>query len=143
LVAGWADGLITVNQPAEKLKQVIEAFRTHGGEGKPMFLQAHVAWAPSESEALAQAHAQWRTNVFTGSLLWDVPRPADLDAAARYVQPEDLRDAVRISADLGQQLAWLHEDQELGFERVYLHEVGRDQQRFIEVFGERVLPKLT
>lgn len=141
-VAAWADGLITVNQAPETLQRVVRAFVDNGGEGKPMYLQVHVAWAPTESEALANAHSEWRSNVFAGPLLWDAPRASDLDAAARYVRPDDLRDSVRISADLGQHLAWIEEDQRLGFDAVYLHEVGRAQQRFIDAFGTSVLPRL-
>ena len=32
---------------------------------------------------------------------------------------------------------------ELGFERLYLHHVGQDQQRFIDAFGAKVIPELT
>ena len=31
---------------------------------------------------------------------------------------------------------------ELGFDEIYLHHVGREQERFIDAFGERVLPEL-
>jgi hypothetical protein len=31
---------------------------------------------------------------------------------------------------------------DLGFDRVYLHNVGRNQAEFFEVFGREVLPKL-
>jgi probable non-F420 flavinoid oxidoreductase len=143
LVAEWADGLITVNQSPERLAAVVKAFRAHGGAGKPMYLQVHVAWAPSDAEALAQAHQQWRTNVFTGPVLWDAPTPEHLDAVAKHVRPEDLHGSVRISSDLGQHRAWLEADHELGFDAIYLHEVGKEQARFIEVFGERVLPHVT
>lgn len=142
LVGAWADGLITVNQPEAALRRVVEAFRAGGGEGKPMYLQAHVAYAADEAAALAEAHAQWKTNAITGPLLWDVPLPAELDAAAKFVRPEDMREAVRISSDLGQHRAWLERDRELGFERVFVHEVGRDQRRFLDAYGEHVVPAL-
>jgi probable non-F420 flavinoid oxidoreductase len=139
LVAGWADGLITVNQSPERLAEVVRAFRTNGGAGKPMFLQVHVAWAPTEAEALAQAHDQWRSNIVVGPGLWDATAPEHLDATTADVRPEDLRAAVRISADLVQHRAWLEADRALGFDAVYLHEVGTNQERFIDVFGEKVL----
>jgi hypothetical protein len=50
--------------------------------------------------------------------------------------------AVRISSDLDQHLAWLEADLALGFSRLYLHESGREQARFIDAFGEHVLPRL-
>ena len=31
---------------------------------------------------------------------------------------------------------------ELGFDEIYLHHVGQTQNRFLEVFGDRVLPQL-
>jgi hypothetical protein len=31
---------------------------------------------------------------------------------------------------------------DLGFDRVYLHNVGRNQTEWIEVFGREVVPKL-
>jgi coenzyme F420-dependent glucose-6-phosphate dehydrogenase len=30
----------------------------------------------------------------------------------------------------------------MGFDRIYLHNVGRDQQEWIKTFAEKVLPKL-
>ena len=35
-LASWADGLITISQPEEKLKKVVEAWNKGGGEGKPV-----------------------------------------------------------------------------------------------------------
>jgi len=60
----WADGLITVNQPAPALRRIIDEFTDGGGEGKPVYVQVKVAWAASDEDALAGAFDQWRTNVF-------------------------------------------------------------------------------
>src|SRR5687767_8931954 len=40
----WADGLATVNQPREKLCEMIDAFRAAGGEGGRLVLQVHLSW---------------------------------------------------------------------------------------------------
>src|SRR5918997_6747940 len=40
----WADGLITINQPHEHLRAMLDAFRAGGGEGKPVALQIHLSW---------------------------------------------------------------------------------------------------
>jgi hypothetical protein len=50
---------------------------------------------------------------------------------------------VLISSDLGRHATWLAELAELGFDRLYLHHVGQDQQRFIDSFGAKVIPELT
>jgi probable non-F420 flavinoid oxidoreductase len=142
LVGTWADGLITVNAAPSELTKVIDAFREGGGEGKPVYLQAAVAYAPTEAQAEAAALEQWGPNCAGGEVNWDLRRPADFDRVARLVRVEDVRETVLISSDLSRHRAWIEEFIELGVEEVILHEVGRDQRRFIDVFGERVLPNI-
>lgn len=141
-VGTWADGLITVARPADELRPVVDAFREAGGGDKPVLLQAHIAWAEDEATALAIAHEQWRTNVFGSGLTWDLELPSQFDDAARYVRPEDVCGPVMVSADPGRHVEWLHELQELRPDAIYLHHVGTEQERFIDVFGERVLPEV-
>jgi probable non-F420 flavinoid oxidoreductase len=139
---GWADGLVTINQPTEALERLIAAFRDGGGEGKPVHLQVHLSWAETDEEALRIAHDQWRTNVFSPPLCWDLETVEQFDLAAAHVRPEDLHQAVLVSADPARHVAWLRELAELGFEQIHLHHVGRDLRPFIETFGDRVLPEL-
>jgi probable non-F420 flavinoid oxidoreductase len=141
-VGGWADGLVTLNQPPETLRRVLAAFRDAGGEGKPAYLQVHLAWAESEDEALAIAHDQWRSNVFPAPLSWNLEFPEQFDAAAEYVRPDDVRAAVLVSADPARHAEELRAFLDLGFDGVYLHHVGQTQDRFLDVFGAKVLPEL-
>jgi len=140
-VAGWADGLITVNQPADDLKRVLAAYREAGGTGTTA-LQIHVSWAPTEAEALHIAHDQWRSNVFGPPISWDLDSPEAFDAASEFVPPEAVRDSVFVSSDLGAHAAYLRECAELGFDQLYIHHVGQEQSRFIDAYGEHVLPRL-
>jgi probable non-F420 flavinoid oxidoreductase len=139
--ADWADGLVTINQPHDKLREVVAAYRDAGGQGK-LVLQVHVSWDPDPDRALALAHDQWRSNVFPPPLCWDLDSAEAFEQASAHVRPEDLHDAVRVSADLGQHAAWLAEYAELGFEEIYLHHVGKEQRPFLDAFGEHVLPQL-
>ncbi|MVA76802.1 TIGR03885 family FMN-dependent LLM class oxidoreductase [Auraticoccus sp. F435] len=140
-VAAWADGLITINQPPEQLQQVLAAYREAGGRGRAS-LQVHLSWARTEEEAEALAVDQWRTNVFSEPVIWDTATAAGFDAMAEHVGPASVAQAVRISAEPGQHAAWLAEYAELGFDDLYLHHVGQQQQEFLDVFGEQVLPQL-
>jgi len=142
-VGGWGDGMITVNQPISRLREVIDAFRSGGGEGKPIYLQVHLSWAQNDDEARRIAHDQWRTNLFPSELATELAFPELFDQAARFVQLSDLEEAVLISADPQRHVTWLAELADLGFERIYLHQVGQEQRPFIEAFGEKVLPELT
>jgi coenzyme F420-dependent glucose-6-phosphate dehydrogenase len=141
-VAGWADAIITTYKPPEKQQQFIEAFRRGGGENKPMFLQAQTSYAPSKQEALAGAHDQWRNNILESRVLTELRMPNQFDTFGEFISPEHLQGHIRISADIQQHITWLQEDVALGFERIYIHNVNRDQERFIETFGEKILPML-
>ena len=139
---GWADGLVTINQPRERLERIIAAFRAGGGEGKPVHLQVHLSWARTEQQALAIAYDQWRTNLFQPPLCWDLHTVEQFDEAARHVRPEDVRSGVLVSADLARHTAWLAELADFGFGQIQLHHVGQDLGPFIDAFGVHVLPEL-
>jgi probable non-F420 flavinoid oxidoreductase len=141
-VAEWADALITVSQADEQLDAVVEAFRSNGGAGKPMFLQIHLAYAPTDAEARDAAFDQWRQNTLPNSVMTDLAHPAQISAAAQHVTRDDLDGAVRISSDPGRHVEWLQREVERGFDGLYLHEVGPEQERFVETFGREVLPRL-
>jgi probable non-F420 flavinoid oxidoreductase len=138
--AEWADGLITIWQPAETLRRVAEPFLERG---KPVALQVHVSWAPDEDEALRIAHDQWRTNIFPAPLCWDMATPEEFDQAAAHVRPEDLHGSVLISSDPGRFTGWLTEAAGLGFDDIYVHHVGQEQRAFLDCFGDHVLPELS
>ena len=139
--AEWADGLITVNQPHEHLRAMADAYRDAGGRGS-LHLQVHLSYAADEDEALRIAHEQWRTNVFSPPIPWDLELAAHFDEAAKHVPAEAMRGPVLISSDPAQHAAWLQDYVDLGFEELYLHHVGQEQKEFIDVFGAKVLPQL-
>lgn len=142
-MGGWADGLITTVGPRASMQRMIDAFRRGGGEGKPLFLQVQLAFARTRAEALQGAWEQWRAVQFPSSVLAALRTPAEFAAAAEFVRPDDVARRVRVSADPEQHLEWLLQDREMGFEEINLHNVPRrEEERFIDVFGERVLPGL-
>lgn len=140
--AAWADALVTVNQPKETLQQVLDAYRDAGGRG-PARLQIHLSWAPTDDEAAAIAHDQWRNNIFPPPVPWDLETVEAFDAVGQSVTADQVRESVRVSSDLGQHTAWLHEYLEQGWDELYLHFVGQHQADFIDAFGSTVLPQLS
>ncbi|MEH0937005.1 TIGR03885 family FMN-dependent LLM class oxidoreductase [Micromonospora psammae] len=139
--AEWADGLITVNAPADHLRQMIDAYRDAGGRG-PLHLQVHVSWAPEQAEAEAVAYDQWRSNVFAPPICWDLETAEHFDVVSEDVPLEKVTGVVNVSADLGRHVGWLEEYVELGFDQIALHHVGQEQRAFLDAFGAEVLPKL-
>jgi hypothetical protein len=61
---------------------------------------------------------------------------------AKLVRIENYKDRMLISADLDEHLATIQGFVDMGFDEVYVHNVGRNQSAFIRAYGERVLPEL-
>ena len=141
-VAPWADALMTIGGEPDSVREVIEAFRTHGGAGKPVSLQHVVSWAPTERQARDQAYQQWRQSALEPAQLAELRTPAQFAEAAKAVDPAGVAKGVRISADLGQHAEWLAAYEPLGVDTVYVMNAGKNQEQYIEAFGAKVLPQL-
>ncbi|MDP9219356.1 MAG: TIGR03557 family F420-dependent LLM class oxidoreductase [Actinomycetota bacterium] len=143
-----ADGIITVGAPLEKIGGLFEKFAEGAREagkdpdGMPKILQLHMSWAPTDEQALTNAITEWPN----GGMKFpkaDIRSPHDFAAMAQLVRAEDFEGRMVISADPDEHRACIQRFVDLGFDRVYLHNVGRNQREWIEVFGRDVLPKLT
>jgi G6PDH family F420-dependent oxidoreductase len=144
----FADGIITVGAPLEKIGGLFDRFaegaREAGKDPDAMLkvLQLHLSWAPTDEQALANAITEWPN----GGMKFpkaDIRSPHDFAQLAQLVRAEDFAGRMVISADPDVHRAAIQRFVDLGFDRVYLHNVGRNQAEWIEVFGRDVLPKLT
>jgi len=141
------DGLITVGAPIEKIAGLFakfdEASREAGKDPStmPRVLQLHMSWAPTDEEAMRNALVEWPNGgmKFPKS---DIRSPFELEQMAKLVRPEDFEGRLVIDSDPDVHRAYIQRFVDLGFDRIYLHNVGRNQREWIDVFGRDVLPKL-
>ncbi|HEV2405269.1 MAG TPA: TIGR03557 family F420-dependent LLM class oxidoreductase [Ktedonobacterales bacterium] len=142
-----ADGIITVGAPDEKIKTLLGRFekgaREAGKDPAAMkrIIQLHVSWAESREAAVQQAVKEWPN----GGMAFpkaDIRSPEDFAAMAKLVRPELFEGRVFMSPDLAEHTAHLQHFVDLGFDEVYVHNVGRNQEAFIEAYGREVLPRL-
>ena len=61
---------------------------------------------------------------------------------AKMVRPEHFKGRVFISPDLNAHAEFIKHFYDLGFDAVYVHNVGRDQAEFIREYSREVLPAL-
>ena len=142
-MGGWADGLITTVGEGSSMREIMDAFRRGGGEGKPVYLQAQLSFAQTDEAALQAAWDQWRMVMLPSPVLAELRLPAQFDLIGESLTAEHCRKRMRVSADPEQHLRWLEEDAAMGYEEINLHNVCREEQeRFIDVFGAKVLPRL-
>lgn len=142
------DGIITVGAPAEKIDTILAKFDEGArGAGKdpasmPRILQLHLSWAPTDEEAMTNAMVEWPN----GGMKFpkqDIRSPMDFAAIAKLVRPEDFEGRMLISSDPEAHRREIQRFLDMGFDQVYLHNVGRNQDEWIDVFGREVLPGLT
>ena len=142
-----ADGIITVGAADEKIAMLWEKFRegaTEAGKDAGAMktqLQVHVSWAPTQEEAGQNALREWPN----GGMPFpkqDIRHPEEFESMAKIVRIEDFANRMLIGADLEEHVEHIQGFVDMGFDEVYLHNVGRDQAAFIDAFGKEVLPKL-
>jgi coenzyme F420-dependent glucose-6-phosphate dehydrogenase len=141
-MGSWFDGLVTTSREPSEARELVQAFRAGGGQGKCLLLKVGLSYARTEEQALRQAHEQWRNASFPNHVLTEIRTPEQFDALGKHVRPEDMRQSLRISADPARHIEWLKADLALGFDEIYLHNVGPNQEEFITDFGRHVLPNL-
>jgi G6PDH family F420-dependent oxidoreductase len=144
----FAEGIITVGAPAEKIEGIFDKFAEGAREaGKdpttmPKVLQLHLSWAETDTEAVANAVNEWPN----GGMRFpkqDIRSPKDFEQMAQLVRPEDFEGRMLMSADPEVHRREIQKYLDMGFDRIYLHNVGANQAAWIDVFGREVLPKLT
>ncbi len=141
------DGIITVGAPLEKIGGIFAKFdegaRSAGKDpdSMPKIMQLHMSWAATDEEAAVNAMTEWPN----GGMKFpkqDIKSPFDFEQIAKLVRLEDFEGRMLISSDPDQHRAEIQKYLDLGIDRLYLHNVGRNQEEWIKVFGQSVLPKL-
>lgn len=132
------DGLISTTADAE----IIEQFRTAGGEGKPRYGQISVCWAPTEDAAREIVHQWWPVAALSGGLHADLPTPDHFEQAVKLVTAEQAAGEMILGPNPRKHLDGIREMVEAGYEQVYMHQIGPDQEGFFRFYEKEILPAL-
>jgi len=131
------DGFIGV-APEEEL---IEKFEQAGGDGKPRYGHLTVCWAEDEEQAKQTAHQNWPNAGLEGPLNQELATPADFEAVAEMVEPDDL-ETLPLGPDPDRYLDAIREFDDAGYSHVYIHQIGPNQDGFLEFARRELLPRL-
>jgi G6PDH family F420-dependent oxidoreductase len=132
------DALISVAPDRE----IVEMYDGAGGRGKTRYGHMTVCWAESGEEAKRTAYANWPNAGLEGPLSQELPLPAHFEAAAEMVEPDDLAETMALGPDPAPYLAQLEAFEDAGFDHVYIHQVGHDQDGFIRFAQRELMPRL-
>lgn len=133
-----ADGLIGV----EPSPEVVDAFEANGGAGKHRVGQVHVCVDDDEAAARRTAHRVWPNGALTGTVLAELPRPAEFEQLADLVTEDQVAANVICGTDVDRHLEAIAAFAAAGFDRVYVHQIGGDQTRFFRFYRDEIVPRL-
>ncbi len=130
------DGLITVSADAE----LVETFRSDEKD-RPCYGQMSVCCAEDEDEARQTAYEWWPTAGMPGQMHQELPSPALFEMAAQNVTEDDVAESVVCGNDPDRHLENIQSYIDAGFDYVYIHQIGPDQEAFFRFYAEEILPK--
>ena len=145
----FADGIITVGAADEKMGMIWEQVRGGRPGGRQGPVQARPRCSRSTSrgrapieEAIDNAMVEWPNGGMAFFPKQDIRYPEDFAGIAKMVRPEDFKNRVLLSSDLEVHTKHIQHYVDMGYDEIHLHNVGRNQAEFIEVFGKEVIPNL-
>jgi G6PDH family F420-dependent oxidoreductase len=133
-----ADGLVGVVASPDQ----VDAFEANGGAGKRRVGQIHVCVDEDEAAARRTALRYWPNGAFDGTMLTELPRPAEFEQVARFVTEEQVAERVVCGADPARHLDAVAGFATAGYDTVYVHGVGPDQETFLRFYREEILPRI-
>jgi coenzyme F420-dependent glucose-6-phosphate dehydrogenase len=137
VAARIGDGLISTTPD----KEVIDAYRDAGGTG-PLIGQLSVSWATSEAKARRTAFEWWPTAALHGEVSQELPNPSQFTDLAKGVTEDQVAEVVLCSPDADRHLERIDEYAKAGYDHVYIHQIGPDQDGFIDFAAREILSKV-
>jgi G6PDH family F420-dependent oxidoreductase len=137
LAAEVADGYIGTSPDQE----LVQSYREQAGGDKPCLGGAKCCWHADESEARKLVHKLWPNLGLPGQLAQELQDVAHFEDAVSLVD-ESVADSIPIGPDPERHAAALREYGEAGYDVVYVHQIGPDQDGFLEFYRREVIPRL-
>lgn len=137
-VGEWADGLLTTADGPDATSEKIKVFHDNAGEAKPVYVQLAFSYSRSKQEALEGAWEQWKSNMLPREKLADLNSPQQFAAATKHITVQDVAEKMLIFTDISEVIELIAVYKSMGATRVFLHNINRQQEQFIEDYGMRL-----
>jgi len=138
LAGRLGDALVGVGSDSE----IVEKFEQGGGKGKPRYAQMTVCYAETDEEARKTAVEIWPNAGLEGPLSQELAITTHYEAAIELLTEDDIAEAVICGPDPERHLEAIREHEQAGYDHVYVHQVGRDQESFFRFYEKEILPKV-
>ena len=137
MAGSLGDGLISTSPD----KEVVEIFESEKSD-RPKYAQMTVCYHESEQEARKLAHKIWPIAGLPGELSQELSTPAHFEQAAQLVTEDKVAEMVVCGPDPRRHLELIQKYVDAGFDHVYVHQVGPDQEGFMRFYREKIMPEI-
>ena len=139
IAAELGDGLIAT----EPDRELAAKFREGAGNDKPCYGEVHVCFDPDERKAQQLAHEIWPVEGLPGQLFSELPLPSLFEKAATLVSVDQVATIVPCGPDPEKHLNAIHPYIEAGFDHIFIHQIGPNQEPFMDFGAREIFPKIT
>jgi alkanesulfonate monooxygenase SsuD/methylene tetrahydromethanopterin reductase-like flavin-dependent oxidoreductase (luciferase family) len=98
-----------------------------------------VCWAEDEASARKTALEWWPNAALQGELSQELALPRHFEQAAELVSEADVAETVVCGPDPEAHRAAIQEYADAGYDHVYVHQVGPDQEGFLDFYVNEIL----
>jgi G6PDH family F420-dependent oxidoreductase len=120
----------------------IEQFEEAGGGGKPRYGQVTVCWAEDLDDAHCIVAKTWPTSGLTGEMTQELRTVAHFEQAVAMLSKEQRVEHIACGPDPMVHLESIYKFVNAGYDHVYIHQIGPDQEGFFRFFEQELLPQL-
>jgi len=120
---------------------MVEGYERAGGSG-PRYAQLNVCWNTSIEKARRIVHEIWPNGGVPGQLSQDLPTFTHFEEAAQIVSIDDATESVSCGPDVEPILESVAEFVDAGYDHLYFHQIGPDQDGFLEFWSDTLQPAL-
>lgn len=138
LAGEHGDGLICV-APSD---DTVARFEEAGGAGKPRYAEINVCWAPSEEQAKQTALEWWPVSGLGGTLMQELALPSHFEAATDPLDADKVSETLAVGPDPYVHIENIRKFADAGFDHLWIHQIGPDQDGFFDFYEKQVLPKV-
>ncbi len=136
LASRIGDGLISTAPD----KKVVQSYLRDGNSGDPKYGQLSVCWAKDEGAAVKTALEWWPTAGLGGELNQELATPTHFEQAVKTVREADVAENVVCGNDPNRHLEAIQKFVDAGFDHIYVHQIGPDQEGFFQFYQKQILP---
>jgi coenzyme F420-dependent glucose-6-phosphate dehydrogenase len=129
------DGIVAVAPDA----RLVDVFHGSGGRGRAV-AQLHVSLAPTLEGARELAWRWWPNGAVPPTVLTELARPQHFEVIAQHAVREAMDETVVCATEGAPVIAAVAHYVASGYDSVYLHQIGPDQQRLADLARAELLP---